>query len=205
MFAPRLRSRCVPRFFAWVCLLALAGCQSPYYADRGALVGGATGAGLGAVVGEAAADEPLAGAAIGTAVGVVTGATIGNGLDEVAAQNRAAAQQVASRAVTLPDIVQMSAGGLSDDVIISHVHSNGLAASLTAADLIGLRQAGVSNEVIRALQAPPAPHFAAPPPIYHQPPVIFSARRDVPYFPPPCPPIRRGPHRHVRWGLSFGN
>ncbi len=195
----------MPLFIAWVFALALPGCQSPYYADRGALVGGATGAGLGAVIGEAAADAPLAGAAIGTAVGVVTGATIGNGLDEVAAQNRAAAQQAAYRALTLQDIVQMSAGRLSDDVIIAHVRSNGLAADLTAADLIGLRQAGVSNEVIRALQAPPAPHFVAPPPIFSQPPVIFSARHYGPHFPPPCLPIHHGPRKRAHWGISFGN
>ena len=168
-------------------------------------MGGATGAGLGALVGEAAADEPLAGAAIGTAVGVVTGATIGNGLDEVATQNRAAIQQAAYRAVTLQDVAQMSAGGLSDDVIISHVHSNGLTARPTAADLVGLRQAGVSNEVIRALQAPPAPLIVTPPPIYSHPPVIYSARHYGRRCPPPYGPIRHGPRKHVHWGVSFGN
>ncbi len=156
-------------------------------------------------MGEAAADEPLAGAAIGTALGVVTGATIGNGLDEVAAQNRAAAQQASYRAVTLHDIVQMSAGGLSDDVIISHVHANGLAANLTASELVGLRQAGVSNGVIRALQTPPPPQYVVPPIAYQPPPVILSARHYGPPWPPPCPPVRRGPHRRVHWGISFGN
>jgi hypothetical protein len=205
MFSTRLRSPYATLFFAWVFAMALPSCQSPYYADRGALVGGVTGAGLGALVGEAAANEPLAGAAIGTAVGVVTGATIGSGLDEVAAQNSAAVQQAAYRAVTLQDVVQMSAGGLSDDVIISHVHSNGLTARPTAADLVGLRQAGVSNEVIRALQAPPAPLIVTPPPIYGHPPVIYSAHHYAPLCPPLHGPIRHSPRKHVHWGLSFGN
>ncbi len=47
----------------------LPAARRPYRSDQGALFGGVTGAGVGALVGEAV-HHPLAGAAIGAGVGV---------------------------------------------------------------------------------------------------------------------------------------
>jgi len=72
-----------------VCLVVCTGCRSPYRSDQGALLGGLTGAGVGAVIGDAV-DQPLAGTAIGAGVGALTGAVIGDNLDQIEAENRAA-------------------------------------------------------------------------------------------------------------------
>ena len=69
-------------------LFGLAGCQSPYYADRGALTGGLAGAGVGALVGNAVG-ETAGGAAIGAGIGALTGTAIGGALDDIEARNRA--------------------------------------------------------------------------------------------------------------------
>ena len=89
------------RFLCVSCLVA-AGCASPYRSDQGALFGGVTGAGVGALVGEAA-HHPLAGAAIGAGVGAMTGAAVGNDLDQIEARNRAEiAARLGTRSVPAP-------------------------------------------------------------------------------------------------------
>ncbi len=69
------------------CLLAvsLAGCTTPYgepnNTGTGALIGGASGAGLGAML---AHRNPIGGAVIGGALGAITGGLIGNSIDQQA-------------------------------------------------------------------------------------------------------------------------
>lgn len=64
-----------------------AGCTTRYgtpdYTGTGALVGGATGAGLGAVIDRR---NPAAGALIGGVAGLITGGLIGHSMDEQARQ-----------------------------------------------------------------------------------------------------------------------
>jgi hypothetical protein len=57
-------------------VIALVGCRSPYYADRGAAAGGLAGAGVGALVGNAVGST-VAGTAIGAGVGALTGVPLG--------------------------------------------------------------------------------------------------------------------------------
>src|SRR5438045_4943126 len=64
----------------------LAGCQSQ--AGNGALIGGATGAGLGAIIGHNSHGRTAEGALIGGAVGAVTGGLIGNEQDKADARAR---------------------------------------------------------------------------------------------------------------------
>lgn len=201
----------------WLVLFALAaavGCRSPYYADQGALFGGATGAGLGAVVGSAVGD-PVSGALIGAGVGAVTGAAVGGSLDEIEAKNRAqiAAQMgrpIQPGAVTMADVVTMSQAGVSDSLIITHIQHNGMSAPLSASDLVHLKNYGVSDVVINAMQNPPAPaQVAVAQPVPVAQPVIVEHV----YHPPPVfvgPPPRRFYHHHhhrhrhgTSWGVSI--
>lgn len=192
------------------------GCQATNYTQRGATVGGLSGAGLGAAIGEIAADEPLAGAAIGGAIGALTGATVGSGLDEVDAKNRAHVQQAsynqAYAGVLLDEVVSMSDAGLSDEIISKHVRSQGFVGSLDAGDLIGLRRQGVSDRVIADLQevASRPPVRVVPAERFVEPQVIVEERyHAVPVFGPRR--YGRGPvclphHRPgFHWGVAIGH
>jgi hypothetical protein len=201
-------------FLIVVLLLAAAGCRSPYYADRGALFGGLTGAGVGAVVGDAAGNTG-AGALIGSAVGAVAGAAIGDNIDADLARSRAEIEARMGRqmqgAVTPQDVIAMTQAGLSDDVIATHIRANGVAQPLQVNDLIGLRNMGVRDAVINAMQSayggPPRIAHAAQPvavyPAYAPPPVVVA-----PYYPvwgPPPPVAGFHYHRHrgrAHWGVS---
>ncbi len=182
--------------------LSSLGCQSPYYADRGALFGGATGAGVGALIGSATGHTG-AGAAIGAGVGALTGAAVGSGLDDIQARNRAEIyarthQQVRPGAVSVPDVVGMHQAGVNEEILISHIQANGMVAPLQAGDLIYLQQQGIPPRVVQAMQMSPGPRAVvvqSPPP-----PVIVEERYYDPYG-PPCYHYRPyGPR--VSYGVS---
>ena len=192
-------------------LLLILGCRSPYYADRGALFGGLTGAGLGAIIGEAASNNPAAGAVIGAGVGSITGAAVGETLDEIDAQNRARiAQQlgrpVRSGAATTQEIVAMTRSGVDEQLIVSYIRNNGVATQLRAADVISLHEQGVSTQVIEAMQSPPQSPPAAVSPPYER--IVVEE-----HYPPPPPYWWYGPRRYryrhcgprVGWGISISN
>ncbi|HEU5434242.1 MAG TPA: glycine zipper domain-containing protein [Thermomicrobiales bacterium] len=199
--ARRDNVRCTPSSLAYaaLALACFSGCASPYHADRGALFGGAAGAGVGALVGEAVG-HPGVGALVGAGVGTVSGAAIGSGLDEIEAKNRAmiAAQmgrEVPRGAVTIGDVIDMTRQGLDEDLIVNHIRYNGVAQRPQSRDLIALQQNNVSKRVIEAMQSaqpPQAPAVAAVPP---PPPVVVPAYYPPPvwgpypyYYPPPPPP-----------------
>jgi hypothetical protein len=199
-------------------MFVFAGCQSPYYADRGALVGGLGGAGVGALIGDAVG-ETAGGAAIGAGIGALTGGAIGGALDDIEARNRAqiAAQlgrPVAQGQATVGEVVAMTRAGVDPRLIANYVNNSGMIEPVTAQDVIYLTQQGVSPEVIQTMQAPrpaiaggPAPTAViAPPPG----PIIME---EYPYGPPYCyppPHFYHYHHRHrhhhgphVGWGISF--
>jgi outer membrane lipoprotein SlyB len=188
-------------------VLLAAGCNSPYRSDQGALIGGLSGAGVGAIVGNAVGNTG-AGAAIGAGVGALSGAAVGGSLDEIEARNRAEIEARLGRptpvgAVTINDVVAMTRAGVSEEVMVTHVQSRGMAAPLQAGDLIVLQQQGISPRVVQAMQAPPA----VAPVAYAQPvPVMVPQPYYAPgpvYYPPPC--YYRGyPRRGVSWGVGFG-
>lgn len=182
-----------------------------YHTDRGAVVGGLSGALIGAGIGDHN-DQAGAGALIGGAVGLITGAAIGNSMDqEEAARARALQQQQAwrlSRAASVSDVVTMSRNGVADSVIINHIAQNGVQRRLEVADVISMHQQGVSQAVIAAVQQAPV-GGPMPPPVY-QPPVIVQERY---YAPPPVYywhgyPHYRPPHHHpspgVHWSIGIG-
>ena len=193
--------------------LVLAGCQSPYHADRGALFGGLLGAGTGAIVGDALGNTG-AGAAIGAGVGALTGAAIGQGMDDVEARNRAMiasqlGREVRAGATTIDDVVMMSQAGVDDELIVTHIRANGMVSPPGTHDLITLNSQGVSTKVIKAMQEPPpAPRREtviverpAPRPViieeYHYGPAWTSPRYNHHVY-------RRRPRQSgVSWGMTF--
>jgi outer membrane lipoprotein SlyB len=142
----------------------LAGCQNN--TENGALIGGATGAGIGAIIGHNSHGQTAAGAAIGGAVGAVTGALVGNQIDQQQAQQQATDAYYHSngyrqyqspydqnaRPINQQDVIAMSARGDPDDVIIDRIDRSPSVFHLTAADENKLRDAGVSDEVIGAMR-----------------------------------------------------
>lgn len=177
--------------------LAAAGCVSPYHADRGALFGGVTGAGVGAIVGSAVG-EPLAGAAIGAGVGTLTGAAVGSGMDEVEARNRAEIEArigrpVAPGGVNIGDVIAMTRAGVNEDIIINHIRYNGMVQPLQTGDLIALQNSGISPRVVQVMQESTGPRATvqgAPPPVIIEEHV----------YPPPPPPWRPPPpYRYRHW------
>ncbi len=144
--------------------LLLVGCASPYHSDRGALVGGLTGAGAGAIIGDAVGNT-AGGALVGAGLGALAGGAVGAGLDEVEARNRAQIEQRLGQAlprggVTVNDVITMTRSGVDPELIVNHVRANGTAQQLTANDLIALQQEGIDRRVIGALQTTPPPQPA---------------------------------------------
>ena len=180
MKSPRLILSC---FSLW--MLVSTGCQSPYYADRGAGIGALAGAGTGAIVGNAVGNTG-AGAAIGAGIGALTGAAVGSTMDEMQAQNRAeiAAQmgrQVSTGAATPEEVIAMSRAGVDSRLIQNYVRTSGVSQPLAAGDVIYLHQQGVATEVIQTMQNPPVPRtaIATRPPRYideqyYGPPLYFE-------------------------------
>src|SRR3990170_6270816 len=115
------------------------GCQSPYYADRGAAAGGLAGAGVGALVGNAVGNTAT-GALVGAGVGALTGGAVGGALDDISAQNRAAiaaqmGRQVMAGAATPEEVVSMTRAGVDPRLISNYVSTSGMAPPPRAPDL----------------------------------------------------------------------
>lgn len=184
-------------------LIATVGCNSPYHADRGALVGGLTGAGAGAIIGDAVGNT-AGGTLLGAGIGAVAGNAIGAGMDESEARNRAYIEERLGRAlpsggVTTQDVIAMTRSGVDPELIVNHVRANGTAQQLSANDLIVLQQEGIDKRVIGALQTTPRPQppagIAAPAAYGPQP--VYYGPAPVGYYPvyaapPPPPPIGFG-------------
>ena len=192
---------------------SVVGCQSPYRADQGALLGALLGAGGGALIGDAAGGKALPGAAIGAGLGAIAGGVTGGALDEIEAQNRAMIEQqlgrqVAAGVVRIDDVVAMTQAGVDDELIVNHVRAHGVASPLQTGDLIFLQQQGVSTRVIKAMQEPPP---ARPVVVREAPPPVVV--HEYSYGPPLWgPPVyhsrhywRRRPRSRVSWGMSFHN
>ncbi|MEX0717118.1 MAG: glycine zipper domain-containing protein [Planctomycetaceae bacterium] len=183
----------------------VAGCASPYHSDRGALVGGLTGAGVGTLIGSGGG-HPVAGALIGGGVGTLAGTVIGDSMDKKEAERHAAiptvvGQPVAVGAVTVDDAIAMTQAGVSPDVIAGQVRSRGVAFPPGSHDLIRMQQAGVDPAVMQAMQATPGVMQVVRAPL---PPPVIVEEHYYPYHPAP-PWWHRPRHRRPppRPGISF--
>lgn len=197
--SPALFLSMVHLFLGSATLLGFAtfiGCVSGPHAHNGATLGALVGAPLGAVIGSQNG-EPLAGALVGGTIGSLTGNSIGASVDQEQRMLQAAAQR-AQRHLTMQDVISLSQNGVGEDVIINQIQSAGMIGRPSTNDLLALKNAGVSDRVIRAMQTS---HFDQIP---RQAPIVveehyWNAPTRVPFYDPysyrprrPCPPpIRR--------------
>jgi uncharacterized protein YcfJ len=144
---------------AGLCLVAtLTGCAGMSHADRGALVGTTIGGLGGAIIGHQSGNTG-AGAVIGGGLGMVTGALVGDAEDAREERDWAmqelqqAEYQQSTNALTNADLIYMSQNGLGDQVIINAVRERGGRFDLDPTSLVQLKQCGVSDAVIAAIQS----------------------------------------------------
>jgi hypothetical protein len=142
-------------FAMTVSTFALTGCQypngEPNNTGTGALTGGAVGAASGAVIGGRNAGE---GALIGGAIGAVAGGLIGNSMDQQQrAYLRTQAPETYARVdqgqpLSVADVKSLAKAGISEDVIINQISISHTVFHLSTADIIDLRDSGMSDKVI---------------------------------------------------------
>ncbi len=136
--------------------IGLTGCETPEGEPNRAGTGAIMGAGIGAASGAliAGGHNGAEGALIGGALGAITGGLIGHSMDQDArARLQAQAPQTYARIdqgqpLGLADIKAMAKAGVGDNVIISQIRATHSAYRLSAADIIDLNNAGVSQQVI---------------------------------------------------------
>jgi osmotically inducible lipoprotein OsmB len=132
--------------------------------QQGAVVGGATGAAVGASVTKNRALGAIIGGAVGAAGGYVIGGKTGhldkNKAEENAQSNPVTTEQASSAQtadvngdgfVTLDEIVAMEKSGLNDDEMLRRVQATGLTFELNAEQRQYLSDHGVSVNVIDRL------------------------------------------------------
>ena len=199
---------------AVVGLCVQVGCQTarPNTA-AGGLFGAAAGSVLGAAIG-AHEGKIGEGALIGGLAGGSLGGLMGNQADQADARDarlyQAQLQSQRDAAISMDQVVQLTRSGLSDDVIANQIQRQGILASPTNNDLILLKQNGVSDRVIAALQSAPIAGNQLP----VQTPLVVQP--DVMVVDPVCPPVLLGPlppphyrhfhpgHRRSSVGISVG-
>jgi hypothetical protein len=170
----------------------VGGCKSGSYAETGAVVGGLTGAGLGALATHPEGNQG-AGAALGAGLGALTGAVVGSGMDQAESRNQAAVAAVQRRAMSIPDVLELQNAGVDEDVIITQIRNQGVIARPDSSDLVFLQQQGVSPAIVKALQTAPLA-VAVQEPIGPDV-IIHTGPRVQPVY--VHPPFRRhGPWRH---------
>jgi outer membrane lipoprotein SlyB len=155
--------------------LAVAGCQTPDgQMDRtatGALAGTAIGAGTGAIIGHQSG-HAAGGALIGGVVGALAGTLVGHGMDQqqrdqLAREHPGTYARVSQgQPLGLADVKALSKADVSDEVIISQIRNSRTAYRLTTAEIIDLKDSGVSQKVIDFMintpslyPPPPAPRY----------------------------------------------
>jgi hypothetical protein len=198
--------------------LVATGCQTPSHAGNGAALGTGLGAFTGAVIGSGSGHAG-GGALIGAAAGALTGGLIGDAMDAreerdaaiAHAQYAQAKSYAASQALSTYDVVTMTLNGVSDDVIINALRTRGCRFDGAPDTIISLKQQGVSDRVITAMQssyhAPPAAVVTSPPAVVYAPaPAIVAPPPVVVYGPVYGPRRYWGPppcyHHHYHRGSS---
>ena len=142
-----------------VMLLGTLGCQNTKtHAVEGGVIGGILGAGAGYGIGTAAGHHGGEGAAIGAVAGALGGALIGGQMNKKNTQQAASGTQAAGpNQMSLQQIVDLSKQGVNEAVIIDKINLSNSKFNLTQADIDYLKQQGVTQKVIDAMQATGAP------------------------------------------------
>ncbi len=143
--------------------LVAGGCVSPGgqpdYTGSGALFGGATGAMLGGTRGHVGE---------GALLGAVAGGLFGHAMDAAQQERlRAEAPQTWQRVeqgqpLQVADVKALAKAGVGDDIIISQIHNSRTVYRLATAEIIDLKNAGVSDRVIDFMINTPASVETAP-------------------------------------------
>lgn len=192
-----------PCCLAGLFLVAIGGCRQFGHTEAGALVGTGLGATAGALIG-GQSGHAGGGALIGAAAGAVTGGLAGNAADAreerdaaVAHAQYAQAQASANaRALTSGDVVAMTQNGVSDEVIVGSLRTHGCRFSGDPQSIIQLKQSGVSDRVIQAMQSSGT---VAVPYATSAPPTVVYTPAPRYYAPPPGPVVYVGPGPRY-WG-----
>lgn len=144
--------------------IVLTGCVNPDGTQNntgsGALIGGAFGALTGAAIGGRHNGGPDA--LIGAAAGALAGGLIGNSMDREqdarfktqSPQTYAMVNQVPP--LSLADVKTMAKAGVSEDIIISQIKSSRTVYHLIAADIVDLRDSGVTDKLVNYMINTPA-------------------------------------------------
>ncbi|MGC6442927.1 MAG: glycine zipper domain-containing protein [Rubripirellula sp.] len=192
--------------------------EAQYNTQRGATVGGLTGAIAGGLIGDHNGNAG-AGAVIGGMVGAVTGGLLGEAKDqqEWVRRQQAIIQQSnnqgsllspshlpASNTVTTMDVIEMHLAGLSDELIINQISQRGISNPLTVKEIIELHQRGISENVITALQQAKQnrpvntqPRSVPTPTTYYAPvPSTTTIWMSQPLYRNYCPPRYQPHHYH---------
>lgn len=164
-----LSIHCVARGLLMFLGIACAGCHPQTHTERNALVGSAAGALLGGVIGHQS-DNTADGAVLGAMAGGLTGAVIGDAQDERDRAIAHASYVESAKAVTNFDLIRMTKSGVSDEVIINTVKTQGGRIDLSPDAVIELKANGVSDRIVVEIQqaaqsqAPPETVAVTPPP-----------------------------------------
>lgn len=143
------------RIAVFTCCIILAlsasGCQNAKSrAAEGAVIGGVIGAAGGGIVGHQS-HHAGEGAAIGAAAGALTGAIIGSQIQKPA-QGPSQANVQNPNQMTIAKIVDLTKQGVSPSVIVDKIRLTNSKFNLAASDIQYLKQQGVSQQVIDAMQ-----------------------------------------------------
>ncbi len=136
-----------------------AGCQNMNNTEKGAVVGGAGGAGLGAIIGHQTGNRDL-GALIGGGAGALMGGAMGKAKDNAEERDmyqKHASQMEATRkfeqhAMNNHDVVQYAQSNMSDQFIIDEIKRRGGKFDMSTEGMIGLHENGVSEHVLKTMQ-----------------------------------------------------
>ena len=151
-------------YVAATAAVVLTGCVNPdgsaNSAGTGALVGGAFGAFTGAAMGGRWHGGPDA--LMGAAAGALTGGSIGALVDHDRQERlKAQAPQTYERVdqgqpLSLADVKALAKAGITEDVIITQIQNSRTVFHLSAADIIDLRDAGVTDKVVNYMISTPS-------------------------------------------------
>jgi outer membrane lipoprotein SlyB len=168
--------------------VVLTGCQNPDGTQNntagGALIGGVIGAIAGSAIG--GPHRGGEGALIGAAAGAVGGGLIGNSMDqEQNARLRAQAPRTYEKVdqgqpLSVADVKALAKAGISEDVIINQIKNSHTVYHLSTADIIDLRDSGVSDGVINFMINTPTAVGGSP---------QFAPQTVVVSVPPPPAPV----------------
>ena len=133
--------------------VTLTGCaHSGPMQTAGTVIGTGVGAVAGGIIG-ANNGDPNTGLLVGAATGALAGGLIGNSKDARNERDLAVAHaSYVQNALTNNDLVQLTANGVSPDVIVGMVRDRGGRFDLSPSGVIALKQQGVSDQVILACQ-----------------------------------------------------